>query len=164
VYNATLQKRRREEEERRKAAIELRKRREALRIRVAVDAALRAAAVCDAAVASRAAARAKYAAELAELDDIVSLRATNVAAHQKRAPLSMRLDSSIKKTGTCLRKLRVVSEHTAASLIKEMDKLNLTRYVEEVAAAVADTKVSRPADITKCVAVVSHQCNTVHVM
>ena len=51
------------------------------------------------------------------------------------------LDSSLKKTSGFLKKVHALSDATCAALCAELPKLNLSKYVDEVAAAVAEAKL-----------------------
>eukprot|EP01083_Nonionella_stella_P106949 309200_1 len=64
-----------------------------------------------------------------------------------------KLDASIKKTTGFIRKLKSISDHSGnvVALCTELSKLALSRYVSEVVTALAETKITRTADITAIV-------------
>ncbi|XP_033641812.1 regulator of nonsense transcripts 2-like [Asterias rubens] len=87
------------------------------------------------------------------------LRAKNLAAAAERPDESffMKLDSSMKKNSTFVRKLKTLTEQQRDSLTAEFNSLNLTKYVGEVATAIVESKF-KMADISCAV----HICSLVH--
>tara|TARA_B100000524_G_scaffold190556_1_gene98773 strand:- start:112 stop:3438 length:3327 start_codon:yes stop_codon:yes gene_type:complete len=63
-------------------------------------------------------------------------------------------DSSLKKYSAFSKKLRSITKDTYASLLQELPKLNLSKYVEEVAVTIAETQL-KVADISGVVQVSS---------
>ena len=55
-------------------------------------------------------------------------------------------DSSIKRNTTTIRKLRSVTEESAPALLRELRSLNLSKYVTEAAAALAESRL-KPNDV-----------------
>lgn len=53
----------------------------------------------------------------------------------------VRLDSSIKKNSAFVKKLRNMTEAQKDSILKDMNGLNLTKYISEVASAIVDAKL-----------------------
>jgi regulator of nonsense transcripts 2 len=87
----------------------------------------------------------------------LSLRQQNLSP---RAPLSLKLDSNLKKTSALVRKVKIFAEsHKDASLFSDLEKLNLVKFVEEIATSLADTKLGRVSDIQAAVkfASIMHQ-------
>ncbi|KAL3662104.1 hypothetical protein V7S43_012905 [Phytophthora oleae] len=79
--------------------------------------------------------------------------ATNVA--NVRAQLSsLKLKSDIKRSSAFVKKLRMLSESNAESLLRDAAELNLTRYVSECVAALADAPL-KLADLSAAVKVAS---------
>lgn len=93
-------------------------------------------------------------AELAE-SNLWTQRIRNLAAAEKREPLSAKLESNLKKTQGLIRKLKTLADFPKEPLIAEICKLNLSRYVSEVAAALAEAKLSRVSDVNCAVEIAS---------
>eukprot|EP00727_Mastigamoeba_balamuthi_P011186 m51a1_g6690 putative regulator of nonsense transcripts 2 isoform 1 (1041) ;mRNA; f:59987-65738 len=90
----------------------------------------------------------------------LSLRAANlnVALGVTRRPDERELralDSSLKRNTAFVKKLKSLSEDACESLCTEIASLNLSKYVSEMASAVAEAKLPRPADISAAVKVCS---------
>ncbi|KAE9308288.1 Regulator of nonsense transcripts [Phytophthora fragariae] len=86
-----------------------------------------------------------------------ALRAANCAEGvlAARAQLaSLKLKSDIKRSSAFVKKLRVLSESNADSLLRDAAELNLTRYVSECVAALADAPL-KVADLAAAVKVSS---------
>ncbi|EGZ11827.1 hypothetical protein PHYSODRAFT_547735 [Phytophthora sojae] len=86
-----------------------------------------------------------------------ALRAANCAegVAAARAQLaSLKLKSDIKRSSAFVKKLRVLSESNADSLLRDAAELNLTRYVSECVAALADAPL-KAADLAAAVKVAS---------
>ncbi|PIO62841.1 MIF4G domain protein [Teladorsagia circumcincta] len=68
------------------------------------------------------------------------------------------LDSTLKKTTAFMKKLKSLSAANIPSLIEELSRLNLSKFVEEMAAGIAETKL-KPSDVIPivdlCVAIAS---------
>ncbi|WKY08242.1 hypothetical protein Q1695_007613 [Nippostrongylus brasiliensis] len=60
------------------------------------------------------------------------------------------LDSTLKKTTAFMKKLKVLSAASVPSLIEELSRLNLSKFVEEMAAGIAETKL-KPSDVVPIV-------------
>lgn len=85
----------------------------------------------------------------------LQLRTDNAEAFLSRPALPLKLDSNIKKTTAFLRKLKSISDSTKTSLLKDIHTLNLTRYLSEVASAIAEAKLSKASDIRAAVEIAS---------
>ncbi|ETI54982.1 hypothetical protein L914_02191 [Phytophthora nicotianae] len=86
-----------------------------------------------------------------------ALRSANSAANvaDVRAKLAtLKLKSDIKRSSAFVKKLRVLSEANADSLLRDAAELNLTRYVSECVAALADAPL-KAADLPAAVKVAS---------
>ncbi|KAG4046608.1 Regulator of nonsense transcripts [Phytophthora cactorum] len=79
--------------------------------------------------------------------------AANVAAVREQLA-TLKLKSDIKRSSAFVKKLRVLSEANADSLLRDADELNLTRYVSECVAALADAPL-KAADLAAAVKVAS---------
>ncbi|GMS96034.1 hypothetical protein PENTCL1PPCAC_18209 [Pristionchus entomophagus] len=51
-----------------------------------------------------------------------------------------KMDSTLKKTTAVMKKIKMLNKEHAAALSADLDKINLSKFVEEMAVAVADTK------------------------
>ncbi|POM68736.1 Regulator of nonsense transcripts 2, partial [Phytophthora palmivora] len=101
---------------------------------------------------------------LAQLQDLqrqsetrACLRSANCLSNVSlvRAQLSsVKLKSDIKRSSAFVKKLRVLSEANAESLLRDAAELNLTRYVSECVAALADAPL-KAADLAAAVKVAS---------
>ncbi|XP_064084936.1 regulator of nonsense transcripts 2-like [Macrobrachium nipponense] len=86
------------------------------------------------------------------------LRQQNLAAAKDRPELNTAmLDSSLKKNTAFIKKLKNLTENQHDSLIKDLQSLNLTKYVSEVAQAVVEAKL-KMSDIATAV----HICSLLH--
>lgn len=63
------------------------------------------------------------------------------------------MDSSIKKCSGYLKKLKLLSEHPSDSLLKELDGVNLQKYVIEVVSCMLELKFTKSVDLMKAVQV-----------
>lgn len=66
---------------------------------------------------------------------------TNAAAIRPEESFFSKLDSSLKKNTAFIKRLRNMTEAQKDSLIKDMNALNLTKYISEAAAAIVDAKL-----------------------
>ncbi|KAF8071278.1 UPF2 [Scenedesmus sp. PABB004] len=89
---------------------------------------------------------AQLAAATAALRAQREARASNLSPARPAEGELGRLDSSIKKNGAFIRKLRGLSADGAAQLLAEAAKLNLSRYVSEAVAALAEAPL-KAADV-----------------
>ena len=89
-------------------------------------------------------------------DERTALRVSNAAAH--RDELTVRLDSSIKRCSSLLRKLRALSDQPIAALLSDLSQVNMGKYSSELIGAVLDTTLRRREDIEKVVRV----CSVMH--
>ncbi|VDM51834.1 unnamed protein product [Angiostrongylus costaricensis] len=68
------------------------------------------------------------------------------------------LDSTLKKTTAFMKKLRSLSAASVPSLIEDLSRLNLSKFVEEMATGIAETRL-KPADVVPivdlCIAICS---------
>ncbi|XP_055944763.1 regulator of nonsense transcripts 2-like isoform X1 [Argiope bruennichi] len=99
----------------------------------------------------------QYIKELAEkLRLKAELRAININAENIRPEESFfsKLDSSLKKNTAFIKRLRNMTEMQRDSLIKDMEGLNLTKYISEAAAAIVDAKL-KMSDVSTAVQVCS---------
>ncbi|KAG7177035.1 Regulator of nonsense transcripts 2-like [Homarus americanus] len=86
------------------------------------------------------------------------LRVQNLAVAKDRPELNTAmLDSSLKKNTAFIKKLKNLTESQHDSLIRDLQSLNLTKYVSEVAQAVVEAKL-KMSDITTAV----HLCSLLH--
>ncbi|KAG0711998.1 Regulator of nonsense transcripts 2 [Chionoecetes opilio] len=87
-----------------------------------------------------------------------ALRIQNRAVVKDRPELNTALlDSSLKKNTAFIKKLKNLTESQHDSLVKELQSLNLTKYVSEVAQAVVEAKL-KMSDIHTAV----HICSLLH--
>ena len=84
----------------------------------------------------------------------VELRAANISPSRPTDADLKRLDSSIKKCTALTRKLTKITEETRASLLDELGKVNMRKYVTEAVAATVEGKL-KSSDISAAVDVVS---------
>ncbi|XP_069942909.1 regulator of nonsense transcripts 2 isoform X2 [Cherax quadricarinatus] len=86
------------------------------------------------------------------------LRLQNLAMAKDRPELNTAmLDSSLKKNTAFIKKLKNLTESQHDSLIRDLQSLNLTKYVSEVAQAVVEAKL-KMSDINTAV----HLCSLLH--
>ena len=106
----------------------------------------------EAAAAARAAEERQRAVEEAAAALALKLELRELNSRCERVPEAeiKSRDSSLKKYTAFNKKLRALSEESRASLMQEAGKLNLSKYIEEVAAAVAEAKL-RMVDIPAAV-------------
>ncbi|KAG3097547.1 Regulator of nonsense transcripts [Phytophthora idaei] len=86
-----------------------------------------------------------------------ALRSANSAANVavvREQLATLKLKSDIKRSSAFVKKLRVLSEVNADSLLRDAAELNLTRYVSECVAALADAPL-KAADLAAAVKVAS---------
>ncbi len=84
----------------------------------------------------------------------MALRALNLACERPTsAELKLR-DASLKRCASYLKKLRVLTDDLRETLLAELDKLNLTKFIDEAAAAIAEAKL-KLVDIPSAVQVCS---------
>mmetsp|Transcript_27619 Transcript_27619/g.67177 ORF Transcript_27619/g.67177 Transcript_27619/m.67177 type:complete len:1475 (+) Transcript_27619:251-4675(+) len=76
-------------------------------------------------------------------------REMNLKAKEERPSLSRSLNSKMSKTTGFIKKLKTLPEQDVKQLSNEFDKLNLSKYVMEMAKAIADIRISRGADVEK---------------
>ena len=69
------------------------------------------------------------------------IRTSNVNATRPPDSYFSKLDSSLKRNTTFVKKLRNFSAPQLDSFLKDMSTLNLTKYVSEVATALVDAKL-----------------------
>ncbi|EPB68196.1 hypothetical protein ANCCEY_12715 [Ancylostoma ceylanicum] len=85
-------------------------------------------------------------------------RATLARAESSDENALHSLDSTLKKTTAFMKKLKSLSAASVPSLIEELSRLNLSKFVEEMAAGIAETKL-KPLDVIPivdlCVAIAS---------
>lgn len=87
-----------------------------------------------------------------------SLRTQNLAMAKDRPELNTALlDSSLKKNTAFIKKLKNLTESQHDSLVRDLQSLNLTKYVSEVAQAVVEAKL-KMSDINTAV----HICSLLH--
>ncbi|GFS94914.1 regulator of nonsense transcripts 2 [Nephila pilipes] len=99
----------------------------------------------------------QYIKELSEkLRLKAELRSININAESMRPEESFfsRLDSSLKKNTAFIKRLRNMTEMQRDSLIKDMDGLNLTKYISEAASAIVDAKL-KMSDVSTAVQICS---------
>ncbi|KAG6958726.1 hypothetical protein JG688_00010389 [Phytophthora aleatoria] len=87
----------------------------------------------------------------------LALRSANSAANVvavREQLATLKLKSDIKRSSAFVKKLRVLSEANADSLLRDAAELNLTRYVSECVAALADAPL-KAADLAAAVKVAS---------
>ena len=58
--------------------------------------------------------------------------------HYPDPPVFKTLDTSLKRNTAFVRKVKVISEEQRAALVKEAEQLNLSRYISEVTASLAE--------------------------
>ncbi|XP_071041513.1 regulator of nonsense transcripts 2 isoform X3 [Parasteatoda tepidariorum] len=66
-----------------------------------------------------------------------------------------KLDSSLKKNTAFIKRLRNMTDAQKDSLIKDMDALNLTKYISEAASAIVEAKL-KMSDVNTAVQICSH--------
>eukprot|EP01122_Echinamoeba_exundans_P016290 TRINITY_DN8213_c0_g1_i1.p1 TRINITY_DN8213_c0_g1~~TRINITY_DN8213_c0_g1_i1.p1 ORF type:complete len:1396 (+),score=384.70 TRINITY_DN8213_c0_g1_i1:24-4190(+) len=98
--------------------------------------------------------------EIKKRREFLFQRSLNIRAEAARPDASFfkQLDSSIKKNSAFIKKIQAkISDENKESLVKEIRQLNLTRYVSELAAAVAQVPL-KVSDIEPTVKV----CSVIH--
>jgi len=93
-----------------------------------------------------------------KLANEAKVRAENLKVIGGRPPLPDSLNSKMAKTTGFVKKLKVLPTHPLESLLAEFKKLNLRKYVLEMANAIGDIRISKGSDIVKCVKV----CSSIH--
>lgn len=86
----------------------------------------------------------QFVTEMSEkLKAKAELRSINASAESNRPEESFfsRLDSSLKKNTAFIKRLKNMTEAQKDSLIKDMNSLNLTKYISEAASAIVDAKL-----------------------
>ena len=83
---------------------------------------------------------------------VVSVTQREMALNKKK------LKADIKKTEKLLKKVRVIGDGNGAAVCAEIRKLNLKRYVAEVAAGVSEAELKKRADVVAAVSL----CSTMH--
>ena len=81
------------------------------------------------------------------------MRRLNLGCERLKAAELKALDSSLKKNQAFIKKCVTLGEASKASLLQEMGKLNLSRFVEEVAGSVAEARLKLtdlPAALQAC--------------
>ncbi|KAJ4432503.1 hypothetical protein ANN_21123 [Periplaneta americana] len=68
-----------------------------------------------------------------------------------------KLDSSVKKNTSFIRKLKIFTSNQLESLLKDISQLNLTKYLSEAASAIVQAKL-KISDVTSAVEL----CNAIH--
>lgn len=92
------------------------------------------------------------------LNKKAALRTQNLAVAKDRPELNTAmLDSSLKKNTAFIKKLKNLTESQHDSLVRDLQSLNLTKYVSEVAQAVVEAKL-KMSDINTAV----HICSLLH--
>lgn len=93
------------------------------------------------------------------LNEKAQLRSRIQAALQNRPEESFfsKLDSSIKKNTAFVRKLKNFTEAQKESIMKDINSLNLTKYISEVASGIVEAKL-KMTDIPSIIQV----CATLH--
>lgn len=84
------------------------------------------------------------------LRDFYHMRELNLNASEEREAFeesSAKLDSSLKKNTSFVKKLKTMTEQQRDSLMKDINGLNLTKYIGECAAAIVEAKL-KIADLT----------------
>ncbi|CAF0868258.1 unnamed protein product [Didymodactylos carnosus] len=82
--------------------------------------------------------RMKYRKELREQNILAEQTRKNV---EQQEEMMARLDSSIKKIPPFIKRLRTLTEQQKDALRKDMQQLNLTRYISEVANSITEAKL-----------------------
>lgn len=84
----------------------------------------------------------KYIQELSgKIKQRSELRKKNVNVNRQAEEYFVKLDSSLKKNTAFVKKLKNFTSAQLDSLIKDMNGLNLTKYISEVAAALIEAKL-----------------------
>ncbi|GIY54489.1 regulator of nonsense transcripts 2 [Caerostris extrusa] len=99
----------------------------------------------------------QYISEVSEkLKFKAELRQVNINAEGKRPEehFFSKLDSNLKKNTNFIKRLRNMTELQRESLIKDMDGLNLTKYISEAASAIVDAKL-KMSDVSTAVQICS---------
>jgi regulator of nonsense transcripts 2 len=128
----------------------------AVKAAVAVEAAVEQTVVVSAEEIKK-----RYNEACTALDAKVTLRKENLRVFEAggRRPLPANLDSTLKKTSTFISKVKRFAETPRDQLLNEVVKLNLSKFVEEIATSLAEAKLARVSDINTAVkfASVMHQ-------
>ena len=65
-----------------------------------------------------------------------------------------RLENNIKKNTSFIKKIKPVTEEQKDSILKDINTLNLRKYISEIAAAIVEHKI-KPSDLNSCVLICS---------
>ncbi|XP_076337894.1 UPF2 regulator of nonsense mediated mRNA decay isoform X2 [Tachypleus tridentatus] len=79
---------------------------------------------------------------------------SNIAANRPEDSFFSKLDSSLKKNTAFVKRLKNLTEAQRDSLIKDMNGLNLTKYISEAAAAIVEAKL-KMSDLNTAVQICS---------
>lgn len=95
---------------------------------------------------------------LAEIDARASQQGENRAKIANATPLSetalRKLDSALKRTTAFMKKLKNIGAAQQTAILADLEKINLSKFVEEIATSVAEAKIKvsdLPAVVTICV-------------
>lgn len=91
------------------------------------------------------------------LQSKTEIRSTNLNCEALPDSHFSKLDSSLKKNTTFVKKLKTFSANQLDSLLKDLSGLNLTKYISEVAAALVESKL-KMTDIPSIIKL----CSTLH--
>lgn len=98
----------------------------------------------------------KFVEELEErIREKMELRAKNLSRQLPDDTFFFKLDSSLKKNTTFVKKLKQFTTAQLDTLIKDMSTLNLSKYISEVSQALVEAKI-KMTDVTAVVALSSH--------
>eukprot|EP01114_Cavostelium_apophysatum_P008182 TRINITY_DN2050_c0_g1_i2.p1 TRINITY_DN2050_c0_g1~~TRINITY_DN2050_c0_g1_i2.p1 ORF type:complete len:1232 (-),score=430.22 TRINITY_DN2050_c0_g1_i2:182-3877(-) len=90
-----------------------------------------------------------------ERKEKLALRQINSTVPASRSPAVLKsLDSSIKRNTSFIKKLKTISEDQRDSLLQELNLLNLSKFLSEVVAAIAEAKL-KPTDVGLAVKICS---------
>ena len=89
------------------------------------------------------------AAILEQLDELkkssqwkTEMRKKNISIDSRPDEIDLRkLDSSVKKNTAFVRKIKTYTESQKSSILKDLESLNLTKYISEVASAITEAKI-----------------------
>jgi regulator of nonsense transcripts 2 len=92
---------------------------------------------------------------LKERQAIREINVKFISPAQPRVELSKKLDSSIKKCQAYINKIKTIANQPEAAMISELETINLSKYLTELPAVLSETKLTKPADLTKFVKIAS---------
>ena len=70
------------------------------------------------------------------------MRKKNISIDSRPDEIDLRkLDSSVKKNTAFVRKIKTYTESQKSSILKDLESLNLTKYISEVASAITEAKI-----------------------